>query len=228
MTLDDAYESVKAFKAGPLKKRLAHLEQEMQQKVGAALSTLLPDLGVGSSVLDAALTLKQATGQIDEVVHAVGILLALPHILAEDEVVHYLSLGAGNTGKRFDLETDRRVAEFKFIQWQGKSDVVRQNALFKDFFRLAEHETNKKRYLYVVDSTHPRRFLRSGRDLESVMSRDVALLADFRRRYGDQYRVVREYYDAMQDKVHVVDVVAIIPRLAEVAPTVEPEDEASG
>jgi hypothetical protein len=37
------------------------------------------------------------------VIHAVGILTALPHILEHDERIETLSLGAGNTGRQFDL-----------------------------------------------------------------------------------------------------------------------------
>ncbi|WP_283814259.1 hypothetical protein [Bradyrhizobium aeschynomenes] len=44
-------------------------------------------------------------------------MLCLPHILEEGEIVDYVSLGAGNTGRPFDLETNRRIAEFKFIHW---------------------------------------------------------------------------------------------------------------
>ncbi len=74
---------------------------------------------ITASLLDSAFILKEVAGQINVIVHAVGILIALPHILREGEVIQSLSLGAGNTGKAFDLETDWRVAEFKFIQWRG-------------------------------------------------------------------------------------------------------------
>lgn len=69
--------------------------------------------------------------KVNVVIHALGILLCLPHILEADGTVQYVSLGAGNTGRQFDLETDRRVAEFKFIQWQGGPESIRQNSLFK-------------------------------------------------------------------------------------------------
>ena len=102
-------------------------------------------------------------------IHAIGILLCLPHILEPDERVQYLSLGAGNTGKAFDLETDRRVAEFKFIHWRG-ADAVRQNGLFKDFYLLAEDPTTKQKLLYVLEEERPRSFLNGRRSLNSIMS----------------------------------------------------------
>ena len=87
--------------------------------------------------------IKQLTGQINVMIHALGILLCLPHILGADEIIDYVSLGAGNTGRGFDLETNRRIAEFKFIHWQGGPQSIRRNALFKDFYEMAEYETDK-------------------------------------------------------------------------------------
>ena len=61
----------------------------------------------------AALLVKRSAGQINLIVHAVGILVALPKILEPGELVQSLSLGAGNTGRAHDLETDRRIDEFR-------------------------------------------------------------------------------------------------------------------
>ena len=69
--------------------------------------------------LAAAAELKRLAGQINVTIHALEILLCLPHILELGETVEYVSLGAGNTGRQFDLETNLRVAEFKFIAGAG-------------------------------------------------------------------------------------------------------------
>ena len=99
--------------------------------------------------------IKRLAGEIHVVIHALGILLCLPHILKTGEIVESVSLGAGNTGKAFDLETNRRIAEFKFIRWQGGAEMIRQNALFKDFYLMAEHSTHKEKYLYVLGTEIP-------------------------------------------------------------------------
>src|SRR5262249_35418951 len=135
-------------------------------------------------LLRSALHLKLASAEINVIVHAVGILLSLPHILDPDERVQYLSLGAGNTGRPFDLETDKRIAEFKFIDWKGGSETIRQNSLFKDFYELVEFETTKKRFLYVVGLEHPMKFFNGGRACESVMSRNKRLWARYCERYS--------------------------------------------
>lgn len=78
--------------------------------------------------------------------------LCLPHILEPGELVEYASLGAGNTGRQFDLETNFCVAEFKFINWRGGPESIRQNSIFKDYFLLAEAPTPKRKYLYLLGS----------------------------------------------------------------------------
>jgi len=138
-------------------------------------------------------------------VHALGILTALPYILDQDEQIKYLSLGAGNTGKVFDLETDKRVAEFKFINWQGGPESIRQNSLFIDFFNLAEQETHKRKCLYVIDKKYPLRFLNGGRALNSVLSKNKKAATKFFSKYVDRYKVVSEYYRDFSQKVEIIE-----------------------
>jgi hypothetical protein len=75
-------------------------------------------------VLKAANVIKHLARQINVVIHTLGILLCLPHILRAGEVIHYVALGAGNTGRSLDLETNVRVAEFKFTHWQGRPESI--------------------------------------------------------------------------------------------------------
>ena len=81
-----------------------------------------------------------------------------------------MSLGAGNSGRSWDLETDRQIAEFKFISWRGGPEAIRQNSLFKDFLYLAEHETDKSKHLYVLGTEVPIKFLSGRRAFTSVLS----------------------------------------------------------
>ncbi|MCP4306643.1 MAG: hypothetical protein GY788_17580, partial [bacterium] len=86
-------------------------------------------LGLEPTVLAGARLAKRLSAQVDVVVHAAGIVLALPEVLEPGEIIEYVSLGAGNTGKDFDLETDQQIAEFKFIDWAGGTEPVRQDTL---------------------------------------------------------------------------------------------------
>lgn len=150
-------------------------------------------------------------------VHAIGILNSLPFILEPGEMVQTLSLGAGNTGRPYDLETDRRVAEFKFTSWRGGPEPIRQNQLFKDLFYLVTRPTPKRRFMYVVGKARPMHFLEHGRALRSVLSKDVATAERFRAIYGDQFKTVREYFATVRHLVEIVDLAEVVPGLGAAA-----------
>jgi hypothetical protein len=167
----------------------------------------------GGDALHAALEVKRVAGQINVIVHALGILTSLPHILEPGETVESLSLGAGNTGRDHDLTTNLRVAEFKFIEWRGGSETIRQNGLFADLFNLDADPAAKRKMLYVVGLEQPLRFLANQRSLVSVMSRNAPLARRFQERYGDRFTTIRDYYESVRDQVEIVDLATIVPGL---------------
>ena len=156
--------------------------------------------------MNSALSIKNVAGQINVIIHAAGILNSLPTILEKGEIIESASLGAGNTGKKFDLETNIRVAEFKFIDWKGGSESIRQNGIFKDFYELAEYKTNKKKILYVVDTTYPLKFFNGGRALTSVLSKQPRILNEIIVNYKDQLKIVRDYYALHKNNVDIIDI----------------------
>ncbi len=168
---------------------------------------------IDSDILKAALVVKKSISQIDVVIHAIGIINSLPYILEQDEKVEYLSLGAGNTGRNFDVETNKRIAEFKFINWSGKSDTIRQNTTFKDFFELAEYETNKKKCLYILDKAKVVKFFNNNRALKSVLSKNEATSKHFFSLYNNKYTTVSQYYHDKKNSVDIVDLHDICPDL---------------
>lgn len=209
---DEALVAVQALGSGiDLTTRIAGLEGRLQSMSRDDACRLVQDEGITEDVLKGALVIKRIAGQINVVVHAVGLLVSLPHVLGEDEVVQSLSLGAGNTGRRHDLETNRQIAEFKFIEWRGGPESIRQNALFVDLFNLASADTGKRRVLYVVGKATPLRFLNNRRALDSVLSKNAAVAARFRTLHGDTFRTVRDYYVAVRDRVEIVDLRQVVP-----------------
>lgn len=182
---------------------------------GAAIDDALTSEGIDEALLFAALRIKGVVGQIDVMIHAVGILVSLPYILDPTERVESLSLGAGNTGKDFDLETNKRVAEFKFIRWRGGSESIRQNQLFYDLFKLAEQETARRRCLYVIGKEHPLRFLNGRRALSSVLTKNQAIRDRFREKYGDRFAVASDYYDHVKDLVELCDLREAVPAFSD-------------
>jgi len=105
MALSRALSSLQSFRGADLTRTLAKVEANLHGVTQNSCAPALIDCGAQAEILAAAALVKRISGQIDVVVHALGILLCLPHILEEGETIEYASLGAGNTGKPFDLET---------------------------------------------------------------------------------------------------------------------------
>jgi hypothetical protein len=194
-----------------LRGRISALERRVPGSTGGSVAALLESEMISSVMLEGALTVKAVAGQINVIVHTLGILLSLPHILEADERVERLSLGAGNTGRAHYLETDRRIGEFKFIEWRGGPEAIRQNSLFIDIFNLVNAPGVKDRYMYVVGKEQPMRFLRGRRAIASVLSRNTPVAERFQTLHGDSYSTVREYYESVEDRVVIVDLREIVP-----------------
>lgn len=206
---------VRRFTGPDLTQTLSSIEGAVRGVTAADCASFLESAGAGQDALTAAAEMKRLTGQINVTIHALGILLCLPHVLEPGERVEYVSLGAGNTGRDFDLETNLRVAEFKFIRWRGGAESIRQNSVFKDYLLLAEHPTLKRKHLYLLGTDHALRFLRGGRALPSVLSHNDKLQHMFVDRFGTTFRTVGDYYAAHGDAVRIEDVSPWLSELAE-------------
>jgi hypothetical protein len=207
-----------ASRVTDLKGRIAQLEVAAASCTKGALNDLVGQERVSLALLRAAVNVKRAAAQIDVVVHAVGMLLCLPEILDNDEVVESISLGAANTGKPFDLETDRRIAEFTFIDWKGSaSDSIRQQKLFKDFYTLAEAMTHKEHYLYFLGDIHPVKVFQSGSRCKAMLQKYAPLRDEFLKQY-DAALSVHEYYGKKKAVVILQNLTAVAPSAAEIFP----------
>ena len=89
------------------------------------------------------------------------------------------SLAAGNDPTRpFDVETDRRVAEFKVGIWSGTgTDAMRKRTVFHDLVNLAADTSGRRAELYVAgshrcDFSMVRVPLRGGLSTEALLQRD--------------------------------------------------------
>jgi len=206
MSIDRAIQAIQQFQGGSLTKGISEIEKLIVGFSEKESKKLCIDREINDSFLASALSIKKLAGQINVIIHAASILRSLPEILEPGEVIESVSLGAGNTGRKFDLETNYRIAEYKFIDWNGGAESIRQNGIFKDFFELAETDTNKKKYLYVIGDTFPLKFFLGGRSLTSVLSRNSKLLQKIHEKYGDEVLKVRDYYTLKAGEVNIVDI----------------------
>jgi hypothetical protein len=175
VAIADALDLLQTFRGADPTQTIYQIEKSLRGASADGYAAVLRTSGAKAEILGAAGLIKQLVGQINVVIHALGILLCLPNILRAGEIIDYVSLGAGNTGRAFDLETNQRIAEFKFIRWRGGAESIRQNSLFKDFYEMAECETPKEKYLYVLGTEHSEKFFNGGRALSSVLSRNETL-----------------------------------------------------
>src|SRR5262245_38182669 len=119
MSIDLAIQTIEEFQGASLTTHLAQLESSISGVGGDALETFCQERRINSAFMSSARSIKKLAGQINVIIHAAGILCSLPAILKPGEIIESVSLGAGNTGRQFDLETNLRVAEYKFIDWRG-------------------------------------------------------------------------------------------------------------
>tara|TARA_R110002124_G_scaffold286421_2_gene467287 strand:+ start:867 stop:1508 length:642 start_codon:yes stop_codon:yes gene_type:complete len=212
MSIDRAIEDISKFQGDSLTESLSALEKGI---VGSNIDesiSFCSENNISDEFINSALTIKKVAGEINVIIHASGILHALKDILKPGEIVQSVSLGAGNTGRKFDLETNFQVAEFKFIDWKGGSESIRQNGIFKDFFELAEFDTEKSKNLYVLGTHYPLKFLNGGRALTSVLSKQPVIYQKIIGKYGLDIKVTRDYYNLHKSSVSVIDVSSYIGR----------------
>ena len=142
---------------------------------------------------------------MNDVIHAAAIAVALSEILEAGETLHRPSLGAGNDPSRpFDLETDRRVAEFKLGRWRG-ADAMRKRQLFKDLVHLAAEPSDRVRHLFVLGS-QPIHFLTTSRSTAAwALDRFPAARAAFTQDFGSLEVEIREFTATHGKHVDIVN-----------------------
>lgn len=206
MELEKAIQAITAFQGESLTSTISEIEREIIGLNAKESAEYCTQRDINDAFIDSSLLVKSLAGQINVLIHTAGILHSLKGILKENEVIESVSLGAGNTGKKFDLVTNLQVAEFKFIDWQGGAESIRQNGIFKDFYDLAEFDTPKRKVLYVVGTYYPIKFLSGGRALRSVLSKQPKIMDAIKRNYGESIVKVKDYYELQRGNVDIEDI----------------------
>lgn len=214
--LHTAVDQIARFMGGEeLTTRVAEAEQAMQGVSGSDIGDVSRQMGLDGSTLASALTVRRAFGRISDVIHATTIVMTLEKVMEDGEVlVRPPSLGAGNDpGRPFDVETDRRVAEFKAAEWKG-ADAMRKRTLFADLARLAMEDSSRRKQLFVIGEL-PGRYLATTRtSVSRVINRSSQTLRDqMADRYGPLEMSVAEFTATHGLQVEVVNMEDIVPEL---------------
>jgi hypothetical protein len=204
LNTEKALKIVLEFKSDSLINRLNQLKTETIGKTKNELTDNIP-------LYNAALLVKKASSQINEIVHAVGILNSLPRILEENEIITDLSLASGASGEGIDLVTDKRVAEFKFATWQegGSKNGMRKRQVFADYINLTILKTNKKKELYVVSSESIKKYFKGKSKWKKVLSKSGGLdikYAEYLKQNGiKETEYIRDIYSCSEIEIFDIE-----------------------
>lgn len=207
MRTDQAIKLIADFKGDNLKTKLNDLKVDLIGKKGTQIK-------IQTNLFEAALIVKKVSAQIDEIVHAIGIINCLPKILTANETVVSLSLAAGADGDGIDLVTNKRIAEFKFAKWQdGKAaNGMRKRQVFADCINLYLSNTTKTKELYVYDAERILEYFNSKKACwKNVLSKSGGLdlkLDDHLKRIKISGEKLGDVY--VHTKVKIVDIATVI------------------
>ena len=193
--------------------RIARLEHDLVGARVGDIPQLLESSSVDRRLLQSSLLVRTRLGRINDLIHATAIVLALPHLLEPDEQLVRPSLAAGNDPTRpFDIETDRRVAEFKLSRWGG-TDAMRKRQVFKDLVHLAAAASGRRAELYVLGD-RPIRFLRTSISKASWgLDRSPREREVFESRFGSLDRRIRDFTANEGAHVSLIDLEARLPEV---------------
>jgi hypothetical protein len=198
----------------PLTAAIAEMEAGLEGATASGAADLAGRAGVDSELLSAALVVRRSFGRISDLIHAAAIVVLLPQILDDGEtIVRRPSLAAGNDPSRpYDLETNRRVAEFKLSEWKG-ADAMRMRQTFKDLVYLAADESGRQPELFVV-GTKPASFLRSSTSTASwALDRSPPGRRLFEKRFGSLDMSVADFTAGPGARVRITELGGLLPSL---------------
>jgi hypothetical protein len=197
----------------PLTAKIADIERALDGCGVSEVGAIISARGVSPDLLRGALLVRGRLGRINDLIHAAAVSLALPELLESNEVLRRPSLAAGNDPSRpYDVETDRRVAEFKFAQWDGH-DAMRKRQVFKDLVHLAADRSGRRSELYVLGQ-RPLRFLRkTGSSAAWGLDRAPATQRLFTEWFGSLDVPISDFTSGPASHVTIIDLEERLPQL---------------
>ncbi|MFE0592651.1 hypothetical protein [Micromonospora echinospora] len=200
-----------------LTRRIADLEGRMEGIDRSTAAELAEGSGMSLDLLLAALLVRRHAGRLSDIIHAAVITQVVPLILGEGErVLRRPSLAAGNDpGRPYDLETDRRIAEFKMSVWKG-ADAMRKRGVFADLVHLALDESGRRAQLFVagLPAVH---FLRTAKGSAAwALNRSSPVLRQrFEERFGSLDVPIRDFTAGPAGHVELINLAELLPTIAQ-------------
>lgn len=200
--------------SSPLTAAVAELEYALEGCGAEEVTRRLEEQNVSAELLGAAFLARNEFGRINDVIHAAAIAISLQSLLEPGEVLKRPSLAAGNDPSRpFDVETNRRIAEFKLARWDGH-DAGRKRQLFKDLVHLAAYDAGDRRAELYVLGNRPATFLATTRStaawaLNRISDKTRVL---FEHRFGSVETPIPEFVRGAAAHVQVIDLEEILPQ----------------
>ncbi|NBH08025.1 hypothetical protein [Amycolatopsis sp. SID8362] len=178
-----------------LSSRVGRLEALLEGADSETVDARMAPEGLTDDLLKGALLVRQHAGRVNDLIHAAVIVRALPSILEPGErIVRRPSLASGNGGgRKFDLETDRRVVEFKAAEWKGR-DTMRKRMLVADLVGLVLERDGRRAELYVL-GRQPLDYLRTSTStVEWALGRSSPNLREaYKQRFGSAELTVSQF-----------------------------------
>ncbi|WP_051767709.1 hypothetical protein [Amycolatopsis vancoresmycina] len=203
---------IQFFGREDLSSRVVRLEGLLEGADVETVGARVAREGMTDDLLAGALLVRQHAGRVNDLIHATVIVRALPKILEPGErIVRRPSLAAGNDpSRKFDLETDRRVAEFKAAEWKGR-DAMRKRMLVADLAGLVLEGDERRAELYVLGRL-PIDFLRtSNSTMEWALGRSSPhLRRAYEQRFGSGAMTVGQFTAGPAAGVVLQDLTQII------------------
>lgn len=175
-----------------LRHHLENIDQEIAkfEKVASKeeqLKELLDNFDELDDLFYEALKVKKIYGRINDLIHAYGMLKYLRQDFRKDESkplgILSLSLGPNSSTARHDLVSKKKVAEFKFSDWnENGKNGIRGKQVAKDFVRLILNyketptENQRKYYLFLhrkKDVKLAVDYLKGDSNLEKILTKKL-------------------------------------------------------
>lgn len=189
--------------------RFSELKLQIEGKKIKEITENIKDINHES--FKAAKIIKESKSQINETVHAIGIIILLPKILDKQEKVESVSLAAGSDRSGFDLVTDKRVAEFKFGK-SPKEQLIgyRRRTFYSDYLCLLMNidKNDKTQYFYLYQPHLFIKFIKGKSQWKNVLKKNLSLMnrfENFLKRHNSNASTVKEVYDEFDNGSIIIE-----------------------